>query len=240
MPKTRRQEVHHLSGAVLLDAADLEKSEVVANACMNRARNLAGSNSYEKDLGFCPLDFLSKVLETQPHAAWLDLCCGTGRALIHAAGLADGRLQLTGVDLIPMFDPIPPSHANLTLVAASAETWDTGERFDLITCVHGLHYVGDKLRLLQKSSGWLKDRGLLAAHLDYRNLRISCRASAGSQIGRDLRSLGFQYSPARRLLTLRAPASPYFLPYRYLGADDQAGPNYTGQPAVDSYYVRSR
>ena len=26
------------------------------------------------------------------------------------------------------------------------------------------------------------------------------------------------------------------LPYRYLGADDQAGPNYTGQPAVDSYY----
>jgi hypothetical protein len=26
------------------------------------------------------------------------------------------------------------------------------------------------------------------------------------------------------------------LPYRYLGADDQAGPNYTGQPAVDSHY----
>ena len=26
------------------------------------------------------------------------------------------------------------------------------------------------------------------------------------------------------------------LPYRYLGADDRAGPNYTGQPAVDSYY----
>jgi len=26
------------------------------------------------------------------------------------------------------------------------------------------------------------------------------------------------------------------LPYGYLGADDQAGPNYTGQAAVDSYY----
>jgi hypothetical protein len=24
--------------------------------------------------------------------------------------------------------------------------------------------------------------------------------------------------------------------YRYVGADDSAGPNYTGQPAVDSYY----
>jgi hypothetical protein len=24
--------------------------------------------------------------------------------------------------------------------------------------------------------------------------------------------------------------------YHYVGADNQAGPNYTGQPAVDSYY----
>ena len=28
------------------------------------------------------------------------------------------------------------------------------------------------------------------------------------------------------------------MPYRYLGADDRAGPNYTGQPAVDSYSER--
>jgi len=27
-----------------------------------------------------------------------------------------------------------------------------------------------------------------------------------------------------------------FTPYRYLGADDRAGPNYTGQPAVDAHY----
>lgn len=27
------------------------------------------------------------------------------------------------------------------------------------------------------------------------------------------------------------------LPYAYLGADDGTGPNYTGQPAVDSYYA---
>jgi len=30
------------------------------------------------------------------------------------------------------------------------------------------------------------------------------------------------------------------LPYRYLGADDQAGANYTGQPAVHSYYAEDR
>jgi hypothetical protein len=27
------------------------------------------------------------------------------------------------------------------------------------------------------------------------------------------------------------------LPYRYLGADDQAGPGYAGQPSVTSYYA---
>ncbi len=29
------------------------------------------------------------------------------------------------------------------------------------------------------------------------------------------------------------------LPYRYLGADDRSGPNYTGQPAVTSYYEKT-
>ena len=28
------------------------------------------------------------------------------------------------------------------------------------------------------------------------------------------------------------------LPYQYLGADDRAGANYTGQPAVHSFYTR--
>jgi hypothetical protein len=84
----RIQEDHAHCGAptlMLLDAVALEKSEVVANACMNRQRNLAGPNSYEKDLGFAPLDFLKKSLEKQREAAWLDLCCGAGRALIEAA-----------------------------------------------------------------------------------------------------------------------------------------------------------
>jgi hypothetical protein len=54
-----------------------------------------------------------------------------------------------------------------------------------------------------------------------------------------LRAAGFAYSPRRRLLTLhgrrRLPAGvPGF---RYLGADPAAGPNWTGQPAVDSYYA---
>ncbi|MEV4144021.1 hypothetical protein AB0J40_10155 [Amycolatopsis sp. NPDC049691] len=50
-----------------------------------------------------------------------------------------------------------------------------------------------------------------------------------------LRAAGFSYDPRAR----RIRRDGHFtgtLPFRYLGADDRAGPNYTGQPAVRSYY----
>lgn len=228
----------------LLGLEALEKSEVVANACMNRERNLAGANSYEKDLGFAPLDFLKERLQKQDEAAWLDLCCGTGHALIQAAEAFQTanlslRVKLTGIDLVPMFDPIPPSLSCIRLVTASAERLKREEQFDLVTCVHGLHYIGDKLGLVQRASSWLKDGGLFAAQLDYRNLRIEGQRSSGAQIGRDLRRAGFRYVPGRHLLISSAQTSFHPLPYRYLGADDQAGVNYTGQGAVNSYYERT-
>jgi hypothetical protein len=45
-------------------------------------------------------------------AGWLDLCCGSGRALIQAAGhlRQAGRAEhvaLVGVDLVDTFDPTP-------------------------------------------------------------------------------------------------------------------------------------
>ena len=229
---------------MLLDAATLEKSEIVANGCMNRQRNLAGPNSYEKDLGFNPLDFLRKSLENNRAASWLDLCCGSGRALLQAAEFycaadMDQEVKLTGVDLIPMFDLVGSNADRARLIAASLEKWEPEEQFDLVTCVHGLHYIGDKLGLLQRASGWLKDDGLLVAHLDYRNLRIKGRTSSGAQIGKDLRRAGFRYASGRRLLSHSAQTLGRPIPYRYLGADDQAGPNYTGQAAVDSYYERT-
>jgi hypothetical protein len=103
--------------AGLLDDAALEASAVVANCAMNRERQLAGVNSYARELGFSPLDVIRAVATagSGPEAgtaAWLDLCCGTGRALIqaarqlHQAGLA-GRTVLTGVDLVDAFGPVP-------------------------------------------------------------------------------------------------------------------------------------
>lgn len=79
-------------------------------------------------------------------------------------------------------------------VTASITAWAPGAAADLVTCVHGLHYVGDKLGALLRAASRLTPGGAFAANFD------------GA------------------------------LPFRYLGAGDRAGPNYTGRPAVHSYY----
>lgn len=43
----------------------------------------------------------------------------------------------------------------------------------------------------------------------------------------------------RRKRLKRHGHSTITIPWRYRGADDQAGPNYTGQRAVTSYYVNT-
>jgi SAM-dependent methyltransferase len=238
-----RQATPGINAPRLLGRSALERSEIVANACMNRERNLSGANSYQADLGLNPLEFLIKVLQRQGEATWLDLCCGTGRALLQAAAAVqkadlESRIELIGVDLVPMFDSIPTGLSWIRLVSASLERWETEERFDLITCVHGLHYLGDKLGVLQRASRWVRGDGLLMVHVDYRNLRIAGKEQSGALIGRDLHRAGFEYMSGRHLLVRKGNTDCDVLPYRYLGADDKAGPNYTGQAAIDSYYER--
>ncbi|MGN9893547.1 hypothetical protein [Micromonospora sp. L31] len=135
-------------GVALLDTAALERSAVVANNAMNRERQLAGVNSYARELGFNPVEVLTdRLAGAAASAGWLDLCCGTGRALIQATGqlrrvALTERTTLVGVDLVDAFDPAPTPPANLRLVCASVATWAPDRPFDLITCLHGLHYVG--------------------------------------------------------------------------------------------------
>ena len=224
----------------LLDDAHLERSQVVANASMNRERGITGVNSYAKDLAFDPLAFLTGRLETQDGASWLDLCCGTGNALIqasthfHEAGLG-ARITLMGVDLVPMFHTIPSEIDFLHLQAASLSHWEPDRRFDLITCVHGLHYIGDKLGLLQRAVSWLAPEGLFIGHLDLANVRIGEAPEATRDLRKVLSRAGFKYDGKRRILS-RQGGESLSLPYRYLGADDRAGPNFSHQPVVDSYY----
>ncbi|HEU5023947.1 MAG TPA: class I SAM-dependent methyltransferase [Spirillospora sp.] len=208
-----------------LDDMTLEGSPVVANCAMTRERTL---RSYGRELG---IDVLAEL-----GAGWLDLCCGAGRALAEAAALRPDA-RITGVDLTGHF---LPAASAVDLVTASVAEWAPDEPYDLITCVHGLHYVGDKLRVLARAASWLTPDGLLVANFDVASVRLADGSPGGSPGGRRvvaaLREAGFQYDGRRRRISLRGRREVR-LPYRYLGADDQAGPNYTGQPAVDSFYA---
>jgi SAM-dependent methyltransferase len=230
----------------LLDDAALEASAVVANCAMNRERQLAGVNSYARELGFNPLELLLARISGggTGTAAWLDLCCGSGRALIqaarqvHAAGLA-GRVTLTGVDLVDAFDPAPVPVPGLELVCAPVTAWQPARFFDLITCVHGLHYVGDKLAVLTRAASWLSPHGHLIADLDLSAIDLTGGPAAARQLAARLRAAGFAYDPRRHRVTCTGHRD-IRLPYAYLGADDQAGPGYTGQPAVRSHYAQTQ
>lgn len=224
----------------LLDDDALQRSAVVANCAMNRERQLVGPNSYARELGFDPVDRLVGLRSAS--AAWLDLCCGSGRALVQA-GLRlvrdghDDRISVVGVDLVDHFEatPAPPP---VQLVSAPILSWTPQRRFDLITCVHGLHYVGDKLGALIRVASWLTEGGMLVADLDLTSVRLPDGRPAGRRLVGLLRRAGFDYD-ARRHRISRAGPLEFSLPYIYLGADDRAGPNYTGQPAVNSYYLAS-
>lgn len=237
-----------VAGDRLLNDEALESSAVVANSAMNRERQLDGVNSYTRELRFNPLDWItSRVRQGAPGGrktttvGWLDLCCGTGRCLVQAAdqlaraGL-DHRVTIVGVDLVDFFDPTPHPTEALHLTCASVTSWSPSRRFDLITCVHGLHYVGDKLAVLASIAGWLTDGGQFAADLDLASVRLADGRPAGRKLIAALREAGFTVDTRRRRIVRTGPGS-VSLPYAYLGADDRAGPNYTGQPAVNSYYA---
>lgn len=222
----------------LLDRDALERSSVVANCVMNRERRLAGSNSYQRELGIDILSFL-RSHRNDGAAAWADLCCGTGRALIEAAShlSRDGdaaRFRIEGIDLAGLFDT-NPFPATLTLRAQSLEAWIPHGPYALITIVHGLHYVGDKLGVIEKAAASLAAGGLMVANLDLGSFRDEEGHPMVRRVAAKLRSQGFKYHPRRRLLRCEGPRKPAF-DWKYLGADDQAGPNYTGQPGVASYY----
>ncbi|MGD9647835.1 MAG: trans-aconitate 2-methyltransferase [Pirellulales bacterium] len=174
-------------------------------------------------------------------ARWLDLCCGSGLALIEAARCwqpaagRPGQLSLHGVDLIAMFAEVPAGLGAVTFEAASLARWQTPRRYDLITCVHGLHYLGDKLGLIERAITWLTPGGVFLANLDVASLRRDDGKPLGRRLLAKFRAGGFDYDRRAHVLS-RTGNATFSFGLRYVGADDQAGANYTGQEAVDSYY----
>ncbi len=224
----------------LLDDDILERSAVVANCRMNRERDLTGGNGYRRNLASTRWNSSTSDSPRIDPVAWLDLCCGSGRALIqaarmvHEAGLGS-RIEIVGVDLVGMFLTPEPGLECLRLVEASLRTWQPDGRFDLITCVHGLHYIGDKLGLVARAASWLVEDGLFVANLDLENLKVGAGGGSARKLVAELRRTGVECDRRKRLIRCRG-RKELKLPCRYLGADDRAGPNYTGQPAVTSHY----
>lgn len=218
----------------------LERSSVVANCQMNRQRMLRGPGGYARELGVEPTDCLLACQAKSGRAHWLDLCCGSGHALIDAAtwfqdqGLAD-TIEIVGVDLVGMFAPVTVKLQHLQRIEASLTTWQPDRQFDLISCVHGWHYIGDKLGLLSRAASWLTAEGLLVGNLDLKNIQLADAANSQRRVAAELRKHGFEYAARRKLVRCRGNRT-LPVPWRYLGADDRAGPNYTGQPAVNSHY----
>lgn len=217
----------------------LESSDVVANSRMNRERVATGVNSYQRELSLDVIEYLQQLLAANGRACWLDLCCGQGNALIEVAAHFAERGEpwplLQGVDLVGMFSDQASTWAFLDLHSVSLHDWSPATQFDLITCVHGLHYLGDKLDMICRAGRWLKAEGLFVANLDLANLRDENGKSMSRSARRWMRSNGLIWDSRHHLLTCRGQKSIQ-KPFEYLGAQDTAGANYTGQEAVDSFY----
>lgn len=224
----------------LLNNTSLESSSIVANRRMNRQRGARGTNSYEKELRLDPIVLVQERLRSRGRASWLDICCGSGKALIEAAQQltpehGDSALALHGIDLVDMFLAIPQPLAFVDLRATSLHDWEPLQDYDLITCVHGLHYIGDKLGVIERCCESLASNGSFVANLDLRNLRSSHGGSMSRALMKRFRELGLAYNARTHLLSCSGKKVLSF-GFHYLGADDDAGSNYTGQEAVNSHY----
>lgn len=224
----------------LLTEEQLIWSPIVANNSMNRKRKASGVNSYEHELGLKLETYLNARLEQQECVKWLDMCCGEGNALLQYAGDAfktgrQERIVLLGIDLVDHFQTVPPEINCLQFQTGSLVNWIGKEQYDLITCVHGLHYIGDKLKALVAGLKAVSSNGTLLANFDISSIKIE-----GDKKQVYLKKIFQEYHikyDARKKLLYCEGTRKISLGLMYQGADDKAGPNYTGQGAVDSYYA---
>ena len=223
----------------LLSENELVWSWVVANSKMNRKRNASGVNSYEKELKIKPDVFLEQHIHQFGSVKWLDICCGEGKALIQAAdylatkGLQD-KAKLKGIDLVEAFQEMPSTITCVDLEVRSIVDWTSSEKYDLITSVHGIHYIGDKLKVLSAILESLSEQGIFIANLDLNNIHF-VNSDAEKHLKNIFKQNDIQYNSRTRLITCKGPRQKDFN-VTYKGANDEAGPNYTGQDSVCSVY----
>ena len=107
---------------------------------------------------------------------------------------------------------------------------------DLITCVHGLHYIGDKLGLLSHLSGLLADGGVFVGNIDPVNVRIDGVGSPGwRQVAKAAGGYKGRLGYRDHILQMGSGGRIVF-DVAYVGASVSEGPNYTGILVMDSWY----
>ena len=184
-------------------------------------------------MGFSPLTFLKEKQKDKAEVSWLDICCGEGLALLQAS--KELSASFVGIDLV---EPHFGSPSSVTFHSLPLHLWQPKRKFDLITSVHGLHYLGDKLGLISNIVSWICNDGLFVGHLDL----DSCCFADGSSMKKTLNTVfneaPFSFDLKSHLLHCQGFKEIDF-GYEFLGADDKAGPNYTGQAAVASIYSRN-
>ncbi len=223
----------------LIQENELQSSNTVANCLMNRERQAFGENSYQKDIYLNPYNFLKDRIN-KDKARWLDLCCGQGKAMIQVMSKfseenIEDKFELLGVDLVSMFDPCANDYKNLNFIESPLGDFETEKSFDLITCVHGLHYIGDKLEIILKYIQYLKKDGIFIGNLDTNNILDENGKKLGRKINSFLRKNSIEYDTRKKIVKCNGNIEVK-LPFQYLGADDKFGKNYTGQRVVSSYY----
>jgi SAM-dependent methyltransferase len=134
------------------------------------------------------------------------------------------------VDLVGLFADGGDDFPHLHLIESPVGECVLEGQFELITCVHGLHYLGDKLGILAQYAALLSETGRLVGHLDLNNIQGIERRGLLAL----LRKYGWRYDARRHLIEGTVRSQP--LPLRYLGAQDFDAPNFTGQPGVNSFY----
>ena len=225
----------------MLNADDLLLSPVVANATMNRGRGLSGVNSYGRELRFDIAAFLERRVRERGTAVWLDACCGQGRALWEAgrqfAGTDWGSgVRIVGVDLVGMFEA--GDAPNVRLIAGDVAVFKLDGPVDLITCVHGLHYLGDKLGFLQNAHAMLEAGGVFLGSLDPQNVRGGeSRQSVWRQAAAFARRVGVAPDLKSHVLRLERGEARLDFGLSYLGATASEKPNYSGITVIDSWYA---
>jgi hypothetical protein len=139
-----------------------------------------------------------------------------------------------GVDLIGQIAQVP----NEYVVVGDVSTFNPGYAVDIITCVHGLHYVADKLAILCHFYSLLAPEGQIVANLDLMNIIVDDQPIAKWTAFTKLIAEPKPTATFKNHVLTLTKGSECSLTFglRFVGASISTEPNYSGITVVNSCY----